>query len=119
VASFHVNLGTLYFERKKYDRGMAEWRKGISLDPAILNKGEGISLAAGSTTGHSVERSFFMARLYASMGDADHAVEALQQALNAGFTNLDAIRNEPDFDPIRQNQKFLAFMKTAALLAKP
>ncbi len=119
VASFHVNLGTLYFERKKFDKGMAELRKGISLDPSILNKGEGISLSAAGNSARSVEKSFFMARLYASMGDADHAVEALQQALNAGFTNLDAIRTEPDFDPIRQNQKFLAFMKSAALLTKP
>lgn len=119
VGSFHVNLGTLYFERKKYDKGMAEWRKGISLDPGILTKSEGISLAASSTKGPSVERSFFMARLYASMGDADRAIEALRQALSAGFTDFDAIRSEPDFDPIRQNEKFVAFMQTAALLTKP
>ncbi len=118
VASFHVNLGTLYFERKKYDRGMAEWRKGIALDPAVLNRGEGISLAAGSSRGTSMEKSFLMARLYASMGDAQHAVENLQQAVNAGFTDLELIRKEPDFDPIRQDQRFVAFMKTAALLNK-
>ncbi|HYK90354.1 MAG TPA: tetratricopeptide repeat protein [Acidobacteriota bacterium] len=119
VASFHVNLGTLYFERKKFDKGMAEWRRGIALDPGILTKGEGISLAASTTKGTSVEKSFFMARLYASMGDADHAVENLQQALNAGFTNIEAIRTEPDFDPIRQSEKFQTFMRTAALLGKP
>jgi tetratricopeptide (TPR) repeat protein len=119
VASFHVNLGTLYFERKRFDKGMAEWRKGLALDPNIMNKGEGISLSAGINRGPSIEKCYFMARLYASMGDADHAVENLQQALNAGFTDLEAIRTEPDFDPIRQDQKFLAFMKTAALLTKP
>ena len=119
VASFHVNLGTLYFERKKFDKGMAELRKGISLDPGVMTKGEGISLAAGSNKANSFERCYFMARLYASMGDANHAVESLQQALNAGFTNLDAIRTEPDFDPIRQDQKFQTFLKTAALIAKP
>jgi tetratricopeptide (TPR) repeat protein len=119
VASFHVNLGTLYFERKKFDKGMAEWRKGISLDPGVMHKGEGISLAAGSNKGPSAEKSYFMARLYASMGDVDHAVDNLQQAFNNGFTDLEAIRTEHDFDPIRQNEKFVAFMKTASLLKKP
>ncbi len=118
VASFHVNLGTLYFERKKFDKGMAELRKGIALDPGVMNKGEGISLSAGSNKANSSERSYFMARLYASMGDATHAVENLQQAFNTGFTNLEAIRTEPDFDPIRQNEQFQTFMKTAALIAK-
>lgn len=120
VASFHVNLGTLYFERGKPDKGMAELRKALSLDPHIMSRGEAISLAAGSNKGPNAEKSYSMARIFASMGDADHAIDNLQQAITAGFTNLDAIRSEPDFDPIRQNEKFMEFMKAAALLtSKP
>ncbi len=118
VASFRVNLGTLYFERKKNDKALAEWRKALSLDPSIMTKSEGISLAAGSSKATSVDRNIFMARIYAAMGDATHAVENLQQALSNGFSNLDLIRKEPDFDPIRQNEKFVEFMKTASLLTK-
>jgi tetratricopeptide (TPR) repeat protein len=119
VASFHINLGTLYIEQKKFDKGMAEWRKGLDIDPRALSRSEGISLAAAGNRTNTGERNFFMARLYASMGDVDHAVESLQQALNAGFVNIQAIRNEKDFDPIRQNEKFLAFMKIAEVLNKP
>ncbi len=119
VASFHINLGTLYFEKKKFDKGMAEWRKGLAIDPGIMSKSEGISLAAAGRRVNLGEKSYFIARLYASQGDVDHAVESLKQALAAGFTNIEAIRNERDFDPIRQEEKFLAFMKTAEVLAKP
>ncbi len=119
VASFHINLGTLYFERKKFDKGMAEWKKGLAIDPGVMSKGEGISLAAAGTRVNTGEKSYFMARLYASQGDVDRAVESLKQALAAGFTNVGAIRNERDFDPIRQEPKFVAFMKTADVLAKP
>ncbi len=119
MASFHINLGTLYFEKKKYDKGMAEWRKGLAIDPGIMSKSEGISLAASGRHVNTGEKNYFMARLYASQGDVDHAVESLKQALAAGFTNIDAIRNERDFDPIRQQEKFLDFMKTAEIVGKP
>jgi hypothetical protein len=53
------------------------------------------------------------------MGDVERAVENLEEALNGGFSDIEAIQKEPDFDPIRQDQRFVAFMKTASLLNKP
>jgi tetratricopeptide (TPR) repeat protein len=119
VASFHINLGTLYFERKKLKLGMEEWRKGLALDPGILSNSGGVSLVAAGTKTSSPDKSYFIARLYASMGDAKQAVENLQQALNAGFADINAIHKEPDFDPIRQDDRFRAFMRTAVLLTRP
>lgn len=118
TASFHINLGTLYFEKGKYEKGMAELRKGFMLDPAVIGRGEGVALASSTARNTSTEKSYFMARVYASMGDVDRTVENLQQALNAGFTNIDAIRKEPDFDKVRQDTKFVAFMRQATLITK-
>jgi tetratricopeptide (TPR) repeat protein len=119
VASFHINLGQLYFEKRQFEKGMAELRKGVSLDPAILAKSEGISLTASGSQSSPTEKNYFMARFYASMGDAERAVDSLQQALNAGFSDIELIQKERDFDPIRQDQRFVAFMRTATLVAKP
>jgi tetratricopeptide (TPR) repeat protein len=119
TASFHVNLGTLYFEMGKMQKGMAEFRKGLAIDPAIMGKSDSISLSAAGAQRSPTERAYFLARLFASMGDAERAVENLKQALNAGFLNLEAIRKEPDFDPIREDQRFVAFMKSATLIVKP
>lgn len=118
IASFHVNLGSLYFERKKYEKGMEEWKKGLALDPGVLTKSDGVNLAAPAEKDRAAERAFMMARLYASFGNAEKAVESLQTALNAGFTDIAAIQAEKDFDPIRQDVRFVDFMKTATLLAR-
>ena len=118
VASFHINLGTLLFEKGKFEKGMEELRKGLELDPGVLGKNENVSLTASSSRSNSTERSYFMARVYASMGDVDRAVDNLQQALNSGFTDIDAIRREPDFDKIRQETRFVAFMQQASLITK-
>lgn len=119
VASFHMNLGTLYFEKKKAQLGMEEWRKGLALDPGILSSGGGVSLVAAGSRTSSPDKSYLMARVYASIGDAKLAVENLQQALNAGFADINAINKEPDFDPIRQDDRFQAFMRSALLLTRP
>jgi tetratricopeptide (TPR) repeat protein len=118
AASFHINLGTLYFEKGKYEKGMAELRKGLMLDPGVIGRGEGVALAPAASKGASAEKSYSMARVYASMGDVDRAVDNLQQALNAGFTDIDAIRKQADFDKVRQDPKFTAFMRQATLITK-
>ncbi len=117
-ASFHVNLGTLLFESRQYEDGLQELRKGLALDPDIIKKSEGTGLVAAISQKNTAEKNYFMARFYASQGDTDRAVENLQLALTNGFTNLDAIRTEKDFDPIRKQEKFIAFMKYAAQVLK-
>jgi len=117
-ASFHINLGTLLFEKRNYERGLQELRKGLALDPDILKRSEGAGLVAAIAQKHTAEKNYFMARFYASSGNVDRALENLQEALTNGFTNLEALRTEKDFDPIRQNEKFVAFLKYAAQLIK-
>jgi len=117
-ASFHVNLGTLYFESKRGAKGLEEWRKALALDPDILKKTEGLSVSAASSQKNASETNYLMARLFASMGNAELAVQKLQVALTNGFTDLEALNKEHDFDPIRKDEKFIAFMKYANQLLK-
>ncbi len=117
-ASYHINLGTLLFENKKYEDGLQELRKALTLDPEILKRTEGSGLVAAISQKNTAEKNYFMARFYASQGDTDRAVESLQLALANGFTNLEAIRTEKDFDPIRKQEKFIAFMKYATQVIK-
>lgn len=119
VASFHINLGTLYFERKNVEKGLEEYRKGLAIDPSILRRSEGISLAAAGGRTNPGARHYMMARIFASMGDVEQALESLKLALAAGFTDFPAIKLEKDFDPIRQDERFLKFMQEVALLTRP
>jgi tetratricopeptide (TPR) repeat protein len=114
--SFHMNLGTLYFEKKDYGKAMVEWRRGLALDPEILSKSSSNSLIGGSTP--SRERSYFMARLHASAGNVPRVIEHLERAFTEGFTDIEAIQKEPDFDPVRKDERFVEFMKNLELLIK-
>jgi tetratricopeptide (TPR) repeat protein len=116
-ASFHMNLGSVYFEKKKYEKAMAEWHKGLALDPEILSKGSSVSLT-GSANSSPMERSYFMARLYASSGKVESAIENLKLAITEGFSDVAAIEKQHDFDPIRQDARFAEFMKNISLLIR-
>jgi len=117
-ASFHMNLGSLYLEQKKHSKALAEWRKGLVLDPDVFAKSSTVSLTGGGSSKSPMERYFFLARLFASAGKAEPALENLKLALIHGFSDIDAIENQPDFKPIREDPRFVEFMKNAPLLIK-
>jgi tetratricopeptide (TPR) repeat protein len=111
-ASFHMNLGSLYLEKKKRDSALAEWRISFNLDPGIFSKR---SIASLSTSGSSLmERYFFLARLMAASGNLDATLENLKLAFNNGFTNIEEIKKNPDFDNVRKDPRFDEFLKDAA-----
>jgi len=117
-ASFHMNLGSLYLEQKKHSKAMAEWRKGLALDQDVFTKSSTVSLTGGGSSKSPMERYFFLARLFASAGKAESALENLKLALTNGFSDINAIENQPDFNLIRQDPRFVEFMKNAPLLIK-
>jgi len=115
-ASFHMNLGSVYLELKNRDKALAEWRKSLALDPNIFSRH---SAAILSSSGSSFkERYFFLARLFAVAGNVDSTIENLKQAITNGFADIDAINKEHDFDPIRNDERFVEFLKNASLLIK-
>jgi tetratricopeptide (TPR) repeat protein len=115
-APFHMNLGSLYLERKKPDKAMAEWRISLSLDPEIFTKRSAASLS--SSSGSLKEKYYFLARIFALAGNMHSVIENLKLAIANGFTDIDSIHKERDFDPIRKDERFIEFLKDAALLIK-
>jgi len=115
-ASFHMNLGSLYLEKKKTEKAMAEWRKALALDPAISSKNSSVAMIGGATS--VMDRAYTMARIMASLGKVEPAIENLKAAFANGFTDLDTIRKLPDFDPIRKDKRFIDLIEETELLMK-
>ena len=115
-ASFHFNMGSLYLEKKRADKAKAEWRKALALDPKVMSKNVSVSLLGSVTT--TVERRYFTARLLASTGDVEGAIENLQMAITDGYSDLESIRKERDFDPIRNDKRFIDFIEKAEAMIK-
>jgi tetratricopeptide (TPR) repeat protein len=117
TAAFYVNLASLYLERKKPRDGMAAYKKAIELDPSVLGKSAN-TIESAAINSSPAERNYVMARLYGSIGDAGNAVLSLENALNAGFSDLQAIQTEQDFDPIRKDPRFVELAEKIELLLK-
>jgi len=115
-ASFYMNLGSLYLEKKKRSKAMAEWRKGLAIDPNVLSKNNSVSLLGGASP--TKERHYFIARLLAAEGKTEPAIENLKLAISEGFTDIESVRKEHDFDPIRKDERFIDFMEQADLLIR-
>lgn len=49
---------------------------------------------------------------YALLGDANRAIPALQNALRAGWDDIDKIAEDSDFDPIRSDPRFAQVVST-------
>lgn len=117
AASYHFNLGTAYFKRKKYKQATLEYRKSIELDPEIL-----IRNSRGGTaveTRHVDARFYFyMAKIFASVGNPSEAVRYLQHAMEEGFDNRKRILQDPDIQKISKDPAFIALMKNPPVAIK-
>jgi tetratricopeptide (TPR) repeat protein len=116
-ASFHMNMAALYLEKKKHDKALDEWRKALAIDPDAFDKGSAVSLGSGGRSS-PMEKSYFVARLYASMGNVEMAIEKLKEAFNYGFSDMEAIHGQEDFNFVMKDPRFSEFVEELALLIK-
>jgi beta-lactamase regulating signal transducer with metallopeptidase domain len=60
-----------------------------------------------ATEGYEPAKSLYNAACsYALLGDADHALPTLTDAMKAGWDDVDSIADDSDFDPIRADPRF-------------
>jgi tetratricopeptide (TPR) repeat protein len=116
-SSFYMNLASLYLEKKKPDKAMEEWRKALAIDPNAFGKKSAVILGSSGNSS-PMEKSYFIARLYASMGDVESAIENLKEAFNQGFSDIEAINKQKDFDLIRKDPRFSEFVEELSVLIK-
>ncbi len=117
IASFHWNLGAAYFARKKYKKAVREYRTAIELDPDILTR----SSRSGTTleTRHVGPKFYFyMAKVFASIGDASEAVRYLRRAMEEGFNNRSRILRDPDMMKISKHPAFINLMNNPPVALK-
>jgi serine/threonine protein kinase/Flp pilus assembly protein TadD len=54
-----------------------------------------------------------VACVFSNLGEADEAISALERAVAAGFGHWKWIRNDSDFDPLRNHPRYLALLAKA------
>jgi tetratricopeptide (TPR) repeat protein len=110
TAAFHMNLGTSYYHLKKFDQAVEEYRIALGIDPKVVlqDSSVGTTIDAGAT---DVEFYFYMAKAFASMGNAEEAVRYLRRALEDGFGDAKQIDEDADFKKVSQYPAFVELMR--------
>jgi tetratricopeptide (TPR) repeat protein len=115
IASFHINLGQSLMESGQYEKALAEIRKGLALDPNVMDKEQNVVLTSQQHLKPNPMKSYNLARVYASLKDVKACMKYLREALENGFTHLDWVDSEMDFDAIRSDTDFALFLSEARM----
>ncbi len=125
--AIHYNMGNIYFRKLQYLKAANHYKQAIILggnSPDISNNlaisltktGEYeeaknlLELILNSNQGDYIS-AYILACVYSAMDKPDSAVDILIKLVDKGFDNWQLIKNEPEFDNIRNTQVFLDFLK--------
>jgi Tfp pilus assembly protein PilF len=111
MVSAHFSLGAVLFNLGRVEEGTAYFAKAIALDPDYLEK-QSTSLVGLPMSGASLSEIYFVfAKLCASNGNTERAVEFLKKARQAGFHDWQRIVQEKEFEKIRDDPGVRQFLK--------
>jgi tetratricopeptide (TPR) repeat protein len=111
-ASFHSNLGTAYFQQKDYELGLVEYRAAFALDPHVFERSNASGISAQMNGPADMAKfSYTLAKLYASTGQNDKALQALRRALEDGFNDFKEMYKAPEFAQLVKDERFVELMK--------
>jgi Flp pilus assembly protein TadD len=97
------NLGNAYLALGQAEKAFEAYQEAFRLDPTILeSQGPGIP-AAGIDP---ATQSFYLAKLLATNGQTDAAIEFLRRAKEAGFRDFDRVRSDPAFRAVVADPRF-------------
>jgi Flp pilus assembly protein TadD len=121
-AEQHVAQGMTYVKMKDYENAIIEFTSAIELAPnyavAYADRGiaymqqrkfnkagddllKAVALKPGDKSIH-----YNLTALYSLQGANDRAFDSLDKAMALGFSNYEALRNDPDLDGIRNEPEF-------------
>jgi len=101
-ASFWKNLGSAYLALGQAEEAFEAYQEAFRLDPTVLES-QGPGVAAGIDL---ATQSFYLAKLLATNGQTDAAIEFLRRAREAGFRDFDRVRSDPAFKAVVADPRF-------------
>jgi tetratricopeptide (TPR) repeat protein len=116
-ATFHINLGISYSRVGKYSEAVQEYRTALDIDPKVLMQESSLGTVV-HTSEADVKFYFYMAKAFASIGDAEDAVRYLRRALEDGFNDRKRIDEDPDFKKISQHPAFVELLRNPPVAIK-
>jgi tetratricopeptide (TPR) repeat protein len=109
-ASVYMNLGTAYFARKKYEDATKCYQMAMTIDPEVFERRGtyGVMLEERRVE-ERAKYHFYLAKLYATGGRNELAMQYLRKALEEGFTERKKLE-EPEFAALRELPEYKELM---------
>jgi tetratricopeptide (TPR) repeat protein len=97
-ATFHGNVGHAWFADRKYPEAIAAWGRALGLDPQVFeHRGSGGTVLQTSSVQQRAVFYFYMAKTYASLGNAERCAQFLKRAIDEGYKDIAAVEKDPGF----------------------
>jgi tetratricopeptide (TPR) repeat protein len=127
AANMHVNQGMTFAAMKDWDNAITEFSKAVDIDSryaaAYANRAvaymqqrkynkalDDLKQAETLNPGDKMIHYNYIA-LYSLQNQLDRALDSLDRALDRGFDNYDALRNDPDLNNVRAHPEFRAVLE--------
>jgi tetratricopeptide (TPR) repeat protein len=121
----HNNLGVLYSGKGMHDQAIAEFQKAVKIEPnnpmalknletakknkATIEDREAVVARAekdAAAKPGDPQRSYQLARVYASQGRKAEAIDWLGKAIRNGYKDLSYVKSDPAFAGLREERDF-------------
>ena len=110
-ASYHSNLGTALFARKKFAEASAEYLKALQLDADIFDRTSNSGVSARLTSDRDrAHFSYLLAKMFAVRGDTERSLHFLRKAMEDGYKDIQQVYEDKEFDGLRKDPRFIALM---------
>jgi len=105
LAAAWKNLGSALLGLERPKEAFEAYQEAFRLDPTVVeNQAQGLPVSGVD----AAEQWFLLAKLLASNGYVDAALEFLSRARDVGFNDLDRVRADPDFLPLLEDPRLEA-----------
>lgn len=106
AATMHYNLGSAFFAQEKYDKAFQEYQVAIKLDPDLIEHISATGSMVRTAAFNQAKYHFYMAKIYALMGDNTRAIDYLARAFEEGFKETTLLYNDKAFAALIKDEKF-------------
>lgn len=106
ASTMHYNLASAYFAKEDYSKAFVEYQTAITQDPDLMEHISATGNLVRTAAFNQAKYHFFLAKIYAEIGDNDRAIDYLTRAFEEGFKDKDEIFNDRAFAALIKDQKF-------------
>jgi tetratricopeptide (TPR) repeat protein len=108
------NVGACLFAMERFEEGLMVYQSALKIDPQLFQHMSGFGTIIQTAGRNDSMQNFYLAKVFAGIGDKDRAISLLYRAVENGFKDAKKIKGEPAFSELQTDERFLKLMETMA-----